>query len=111
MDDKILKNYTNASNPGAFSGLSSFQKNNKNFKLKNVTSALLKEKSYTLHKSQRHKFKRTKWLTSAIDDQWQIDLVDLKKLKFENSHYEYLMTCIDVFSKKGRAIPIKKKKP
>ena len=111
MDDKILKNYTNASNPGAFSGLSSFQKNNKNFKLKDIKSALLKEKSYTLHKSQRHKFKRTKWLTSGIDDQWQIDLVDLKKLKFENSHYEYLMTCIDVFSKKGWAIPIKKKTP
>ena len=111
METEVLKSYTDPSKPGSFSGLYSFHRNNKKYNLSNIKNALYKQKSYTLHKGLKHKFKRTKWLTSGIDDQWQIDLVDLKKLKYENSHFEYLMTCIDVFSKKAWAIPIKKKTP
>ena len=50
-------------------------------------------------------------MTGGIDHIWQIDLVDMKKFKYVNSHYEYILTCIDIFSKKAWAYPIKKKTP
>ena len=36
MDEKIVEKYTTIKNPGSFSGISSFFKNNKKFKLKKI---------------------------------------------------------------------------
>jgi hypothetical protein len=41
-------------------------------------------------------------------DQFQIDLVYMPS-SWHNSNYKYLFTCIDIFSKKGDIIPMKKK--
>ena len=88
--------------------MSGFLKNNKNFKPYKVKNQLLAEPTYTLHTPLKKKFPRTPWLAGCIDHIWQIDLVDLKKIKYENSHFEYILTCIDIFSKKAWAYPIKK---
>ena len=77
--NKIFEAYTNTENPGSFSGLSGFKKNN-SFK-KNVKKSLLKTPVYTLHKPKRKIFNRSKVWVSEIDEQWQIDLIDLKSLK------------------------------
>lgn len=108
---KILDTYTNPAQPGSFLGLTGFLKNNKGLKKAEVKKQLLGQETYTLHTPLRKKFPRTQWLTSGIDHIWQIDLVDLKKFKYENSHYEYILTCIDIFSKKAWVYPIKKKTP
>lgn len=107
MSEKILKEYTNYSNPGSFSGITGFIKNNK--KLKNVKKVLLNEEAYTLHRPIRKKFPRSKVVVGEIDEQWQVDLVDVKKLKYQNSHNQYILTCIDVLSKYAWAEPIKNK--
>lgn len=46
---------------------------------------------------------------SRIDDQWQADLLFLRPLSRYNDGNNYLLTVIDIFSKYGWAIPIKKK--
>ncbi len=107
--DKIIEKYTDIKQPGSFSGLSGFLKNNKKLKLKNVKKTLLTQPTYTLHTPARHSFPRTKWISGGIDQIWQVDLIDMRKFKFQNSHFEYVLTCIDVFSKKAWAVPIKKK--
>jgi hypothetical protein len=111
MKGHVLSEYTNPKNPGSFSGLSGFLKNNKNIKKKHVVDSLLREDSFTLHTPLKKNFPRTQWLSNGIDHIWQIDLVDMKKLKYVNSHNEYILTVIDVFSKKAWAQPIKKKTP
>ena len=37
-------------------------------------------------------------------------MIDLQKIKYQNSHYNYLLTVIDCFSKKAWVEPIKFKK-
>lgn len=109
MENKILKSYTDIKNPGSFSGLSGFLKNNKKQKFNHVKKTLLTSPTYTLHTPAKHNFPRTKWMSGGIDQIWQVDLIDMRKFKYQNSHYEYVLTCIDIFSKKAWAIPIKKK--
>jgi hypothetical protein len=38
-------------------------------------------------------------LAFKIDQHWQADLIDMKRYKNVNSHYQYILCCIDVLSK------------
>ena len=106
--NKILKDYTDPSVPGSFSGLSGFLKNT-NYKKEEASEILGGEEVYSLHHPQKHKFPRKKVIANGIDDCWQADLVDVSKLMYQNSHFKYILTVIDVFSKYAWAIPIKNK--
>jgi transposase InsO family protein len=70
---------------------------------------LAKQRAYTLHRNIRRKFMRRKTWSKCINDLWQIDLVDLSSLSRYNNGYRYLLTCIDVFSKVARVVPVKSK--
>ena len=74
-----------------------------------VKNWLQGENTYTLHKPVRKKFPRIKTVTDGINHQWQGDLVDLKMFSRFNSGYKYILTLIDVFSRKAWAIPVKSK--
>ena len=76
---------------------------------KNVKKVLLSTPVYTLHKPKRQKFKRVKVMVSNIDEQWQVDLIDLKAIKGSNNGFTFVFTCIDVFSKFAWAESIKNK--
>ena len=105
MKSNIIEKYTNPSVPGAFSGLHSFKKNNSG-----VTKKILQSvDTYTLHKPVKRKFDRRKTFANEIDHEWQIDLIDMKKYKTVNSYYNYLLTCIDVFSRFAWVEPLKNK--
>lgn len=106
---KIVKKYTDPENPGSFSGLSGFHRNNKDFKINKIKKTLSRYKAYSLHKSRFRKFKRSRVLVKGIDDQWQIDLVDVKALKGSNHGKTFIFTCIDSFSKFAWAIALKDK--
>jgi len=45
----------------------------------------------------------------GIDDNWQIDLVEMHKFAKFNKGFNYILTCIDIFSKRGYAVPVKNK--
>ena len=65
--------------------------------------------SYTLHRPRRKKFPTLPTLVFGKDEQWQMDLVDMQKLSRYNQGANYLLTCIDCFSKFAWAQPIKSK--
>lgn len=109
--DKIEKKYTDVSNPGSFSGLSGFLKNNKELNSIETKNKLSSINSYTLHKPLIKKFKRSQTIVSGIDDTWQIDLEDVSNLKNKklSQFFSFLFVCIDVFSKYAFVIPIANK--
>jgi len=65
--------------------------------------------TYTLFKPVRRKFRRNVYLVTNINDLWESDLVDLQKLQKENDGIKFLLTTIDVFSKKAYVEPLKDK--
>ena len=80
---EIIEKYTTASIPGAYSGLHSFKNNNS---VSGADKVLKTTETYTLHKPPNRKFLRRKTFSNGIDEIWQIDLIDLKKFKHQNSH-------------------------
>ena len=62
-----------------------------------------------LHKPIRHKFLKRFVFAGSVDDIWGADLVDMQKMARKNSGYRYILMIIDVFSKYGWAVPLKKK--
>lgn len=48
-------------------------------------------------------------VTNQVNERWQIDLLDLSKFKSYNNNYEYLLTCIDHFSKFAWVKPLRNK--
>jgi hypothetical protein len=113
MNKKLEKLYTDPSFPGSFSGAHSFIKSikqkNKKIKSNDVKKWLQEQETYTLHRPKLKNYKRNRVIVSGIDDTWQADLVDVRSLADENDEFKYILTCIDVFSKYGWAIPLKNK--
>jgi len=70
---------------------------------------LSKHDAYTLHKPRRLHFPRRRTYSKGIADLYQIDLVDLSSLAHFNDGMRYLLICIDVFSKRAWAVPIRTK--
>ena len=75
--------------------------------LRQVKTWLQSKDTYTLHKPVRYNFPRNR--ITGIDDQWQADLVDVSFLARFNKGYKFLLTCIDVFLKFARVVPLKNK--
>lgn len=105
----VLKNiYYDIKHPASLGGIAKLAKASRVSKLK-AKKWLMTQDAYTLHKPVRYKFPRRKTLSYGIGDLIQCDLVDMSKFARENSGMKYLLTAIDVFSKKAYAIPIKNK--
>ena len=64
---------------------------------------------YTLHKPVHYKFPRRKVVVAGPNQQWQADLVDVSRLSRHNQDHKFLLTCIEVFSKKAWVVPLKDK--
>jgi hypothetical protein len=111
--NNLLEYYNDPKNPGSYSGINTFYKTLKKLNIPvshNSLKKLLSEQDeYLLHKPLRKKFKRNQILSFGINDTWQADLVDLTKLSRHNNGFKYLLTCIDVFSKKAWVQPLKDK--
>jgi len=61
---------------------------------------LSKQDAYTLYKQRRIRFPRRNTYSKGIGDLYQADLVDITNISHYNDVTRYLLTCIDVFSKK-----------
>ena len=100
--------YEDPSVPGALGGVQPFAKAS-GLSTKKAQQLLQQRLSYTLHKPRRRHFPTLPTLVFGVDEQWQIDLADLKYLAKWNKGYQYLITVIDVLSKFAWAEPIKSK--
>ena len=108
---KFFDKYYDFSNPGSFSGIGGFRKNNPEFKNKHITPYLKGTPTFTYHKQYVRKFPRNKFYAEKIDHMWQIDLIDLSSIrnKFYSQNYGFALTCIDAFSRYAWVEPMKNK--
>jgi hypothetical protein len=72
-----------------------------------IQTWLLKQDSYTLHRSVRKTF--TEILVTNIFDVWECDLIDIQNVSKYDDGYRYLLSVIDVFSKFLHIVPLRVK--
>ena len=101
--------YYDISKPGSYGGVDSLVRSNRGVKKKSIQKWLEGEDTYTMHKPIKRKFRRRKVIVGGINQQFQADLIDLQNIKKWNNKINYLLTCIDVFSKYVYVIPLKDK--
>ena len=113
LEQTLKKIYYDPSNPGSFGGAEALHREARkifeNLAFKDVKDWLSGELVYTLHKPLRKKFKRNPMVAEKPHENMQADLVDMKLFSKYNDGYNYILTAIDIFSKKGFAIPLKNK--
>ena len=112
--DRLKELYYDPNDPGSYGGVDRLFPRGKEIGIKGLTRDKVKkfladQQSYSIHKPARRRFSRNRTYVRGIDHQWQADLADMQGLSRDNSGYKYNMTVIDVFCKKGWAIPIKNK--
>lgn len=103
MDKLFASIYSNLHHPASFSNVSALykaaKKRDRKVKLSDVKKWLAGQDTYTLHKNVRRRFPRNKVVVSSIDEEWALDLVEMKSLQEHNDGYKFLLTCIDILSK------------
>lgn len=67
------------------------------------------EDTYTLTRQAKRKFKRRRYIVNGIGHLFQVDLVDMQATASVNDGYRYILTCIDCFTRRLWAIPVKDK--
>lgn len=112
---KTLKNvYYDVKHPVSFSSPIRLYKFVKkiipHLKHSDVTDFLTKQPAYTLHKQVRTKFLRRKTIVRHIFQQMQADLIDVQHIANENDNMRYILTCIDVLSRRLYMVPLQNKK-
>ena len=105
--------YYDLNSPALYGGVNAVlreaKKQNPTVKLSDVKKYLAKQYVYSIHKPARRRFPRNKVIVPGPNYQHQIDLSDMVSLKVHNDGFQYIFTCIDVFSKYAWGIPIKNK--
>ena len=105
--------YHNPKDPGSYGGVDKLWRSAKrripNLKRKDVEKFLRSDDSYTLHRQYRVRYPRNRIFVSRMDQQWEADLVDMKKYSEENDDIHYILTVVDVLSKYAWAVPVKRK--
>ena len=101
--------YYDISKPGSYGGVASLVRLNRGVKKKVIQKWLEGEDTYTMHKPIKRKFRRRKVVVGGMNQQFQADLIDLQNIKKWNNKTNYLLTCIDVFSKYAYVLPLKDK--
>jgi len=99
--------YYNIHNPASYGGVRTLARQ---FSMKSSADWLQTQDTYTLHKPVRKKFPRRKTYSKGINDLFQADLVDMQRLSRFNDSFQYILTCVDVFSKKAFAVGLKDKR-
>ena len=114
MGEKALHfAYYNLDSPAAYSGQRNVYKEAKRHDSSLTWSRAKKwfenQHTATLHKPVRYRFQRNKIIVKAPQEQYQADLCDMRALKSFNSGVNYILTCIDCFTRYAWAIPLKSK--
>ena len=117
LQSKIKEDLRNAyydpKNPGSFGGVQAVYRaaklKNSNIRLKDVKRWLQSQRTFTLHKPLKRRFRRNRVIVFGVDNQWQSDLVDMSQFSKFNDGYKFILTTIDIFSKYAWAVPLKNK--
>ena len=105
---RFSKVYYDPSKPEGYAGAERLKKKFPKEE-KSVAKWLATQATYTLHKPIKRKFPTRKYRTSGPNDLWQMDLMEMIPYASINKGFKYILTCIDVFSRFARALPLKSK--
>jgi len=109
MEAAIKRLYLNPRVRGSFSGLSGFKTNHPKYSKPTIRKVLKSTPAYTLHFPTRKNFPRRRIYSSFPGEIFAIDLIDITKFQKTNNNSNFLLTCIDVFSKIAFVEAIKNK--
>ena len=101
--------YYEVKDPIAFTGNAYRIASKTKHHLNEVKKWLLDQPAYSLNKPYRKRFPTRKYLTSGINELWQLDLMEMIPYASVNKGYKYILTAIDVFSRFAYALPLKRK--
>jgi len=100
--------YSTLKSPGSFGSVKNLRRYS-SWSEREVKQFLAKRDACTLHKPRRVRFPPRKTYSKGIADLYQIDLVDMSNLSSYNDGMRYILTCIDVFTKRSWTIPVRTK--
>ena len=107
--------YFNPKSPASYLGpekLYQFVKSQGKYKIgrHRIRQWLQDQESYSLTRSARHKYTRSRVIVAGINCQWDMDLMDMVDISKWNDSYQYVLVAIDIFSRFAHCQPIKSKK-
>ena len=94
----IRRQYNNPRFPGSLGGVSSFSKS-RGLPKKDVDSILQSFPEYSLFRNSRSRFKTRKFIYPWRLHTFCMDLISLTQYARENNSYNYVLVCLDCFSK------------
>lgn len=105
---KLKMIWTDPKNPESFRGVEKLMKAAQKSR-KKTQKWLSSQLAYSLNKPMLKRFPTRAYKTYGINDLWQMDLMEMIPYSKINKGYKYILTCIDVFSRFARAVPVKTK--
>jgi hypothetical protein len=106
----MKRTYYDPRNPASYGGIVRLAHAFRGKKKKaDVIEWLQSQDTYTLHRPARKRFPRNSYIVFGPNELWQADLNDMRGLSQHNDGVNYLLTVIDVFSKRLYAEPLKRK--
>lgn len=111
VNEVLHQSFYDPKQPGGFAGFQQLQRQarKKGIKPTQVRQWLRTQPGYTLHKPVQRRFPRRRVIVDGLDQQWQADLADVRKLKDDNDGIEYLLIAVDVLSRYAWVQPVRKK--
>ncbi|KAL3125605.1 hypothetical protein niasHT_005492 [Heterodera trifolii] len=105
--------YKDLSSPVAFTSveplLREAQKTQPKINRIDVQNYLATQRTYTLHRQAKRRYRRLPTLAPGLHTEWQADLAIFDRLAKQNSGYKYLLVCIDTLSRQVFVEPVKTK--
>ena len=102
MDKKLLALYSNPESTAAFTNPKRLYRAAKNAGLrvthKDVKHFLEGQRTYTIHRGRRFRFKRSAMIATGLDYSWESDLLHIKDFWRQNGGTRYLCIIVDVLS-------------
>jgi hypothetical protein len=113
MDALLSGLYFNPAHPAGFSSTrrlyNAARAVNPDVKLSDVELWLSKQDTYTLHRPIRRNFKRSRFISSGLFIENDVDLADVTHMSKANDNIRFLLISIDTLSRKLYVEPLKSK--
>lgn len=114
IKDIFTRIYYDQKHPAGYGSINGLYKAaralDKNVTRQDTEKWLREQNVFTLHAAIKRNFQRRKTIAKGLHYQMQLDLVDLSNISTANKGYKFLLTAIDVFSRKAFVEPLKSKR-
>ena len=110
MDSNIEKYYEDYNFPSADKLYKLMKKDGYDINKKDIISYLSKKEEVQQFKeTKKSKLKQGHIISHSPNSTWQIDIYYMQKSAKHNHNYKYILACVDIFTRKAYAIPMKLK--